>query len=79
MTSGSTRELMALHAIAQHFGRPHTPTDQAHIETLFGHVKTEYPHLEEIEDPVVLWAELARVQTHYNTVRLSLGVSRAVA
>ncbi len=60
MTSGSTREFMALHAIAQHFGRPHTPTDQAWIETLFGHIKTEYPHLEEIEDPAVLWAELER-------------------
>ena len=34
MTSGSTREFMALCAIAQHFGRPGTPTDQAWIETL---------------------------------------------
>jgi putative transposase len=37
MTSGSTREFMALMAIAQHFGRPGTPTDQAWIESLFGH------------------------------------------
>jgi len=29
MTSGSTREFMAMCAIAQHFGRPGTPTDQA--------------------------------------------------
>ena len=29
MTSGSTRELMALCAIHQHFGHPGTPTDQA--------------------------------------------------
>ena len=29
MTSGSTREFMALHAIATHYGRPGTPTDQA--------------------------------------------------
>src|SRR3954471_4015604 len=28
MTSGSTREFMALHAIVTHFGRPRTPTDQ---------------------------------------------------
>jgi hypothetical protein len=28
MTSGSTREFMALCAIHQHFGRPGTPTDQ---------------------------------------------------
>src|SRR5437879_1401590 len=31
MTSSPTRELMALMAIWQHHGRPHTPTDRAHI------------------------------------------------
>jgi putative transposase len=44
MTSSSTREFMALCAIAQHFGRPGTPTDQAWIESLNGHVKIDYPH-----------------------------------
>src|SRR5512133_1244154 len=34
MTSGSTREFMALCAIHQHSGRPGTPTDQAWIESL---------------------------------------------
>jgi len=29
MTWGSTREFMAMGAIAQHFGRPGTPIDQA--------------------------------------------------
>ena len=38
MTSGSTREFMAMCAITQHFGRPGTPTDQAWIESLFSHV-----------------------------------------
>ena len=38
--------------------RPGTPTDQAWIETLFGHVKTEWPHLEKITDPNTLRAEL---------------------
>ena len=33
MTSCSTREFMAMCAIAQHFGRPGTPTDQAWIES----------------------------------------------
>jgi len=70
MTSGSTRELMALCAIAQHFGRPHTPTDQAWIETLFGHLKAEWPHLDKIDDAAVLRAELERVRAHYNGVRL---------
>lgn len=74
MTSGSTREFMALMAIAQHFGRPGTPTDQAWIETLFGHVKAEWPHLERIDDPAVLRAELALVRTEYNTVRLHAGI-----
>ena len=51
MTSGSTREFMALHAIAAHHGRPGVPTDQAHIESLFGHVKHEWPHLTALADP----------------------------
>ena len=75
MTSGSTREFMALHAIGQHFGRPGTPTDQAWIETLFGHVKAEYPHLLAIRDPAVLRAELGlKIRPHYNGVRLHAGV-----
>lgn len=61
-------------AIAQHFGRPHTPTDQAWIESLFGHVKGEWPHLEEIDDPGVLRAELEVVRAQYNTVRLHEGI-----
>jgi transposase InsO family protein len=74
MRSGSTREFMALCAIAQHFGRPGTPTDQAWIETLFGHIKGEWPHLERIEDSAVLRAELEIVRRDYNTVRLHAGV-----
>ena len=70
MTSEATKAFMVLMAIAQHRGRPHTPTDQAWIESFFGHIKTEWPHLEEITDPVVLDTELARVRTIYNTVRL---------
>jgi transposase InsO family protein len=74
MTSGSTREFMALCAIAQHFGRPGTPTDQAWIESLNGHLKAEYPHLLAITDPATLRAELAVVREHYNTVRLHAGI-----
>ena len=73
MTSGSTREFMALCAIAQHFGRPGTPTDQAWIESLNGHLKAEYPHLLAIRDPLTLRAELDIARTHYNGVRLSPG------
>lgn len=74
MTSGSTREFMALCAIAQHFGRPGTPTDQAWIESLNGHLKDEYPHLLAIGDPATLRAELETARTHYNGVRLHQGI-----
>ncbi|MDQ3978684.1 MAG: transposase [Actinomycetota bacterium] len=68
--ASGTRAFMALMAIAQHHGRPNTPTDQAWIESFSGHIKGEWPHLEDIADPVVLEAELARVRLEYNTVRL---------
>ena len=74
MTSCSTREFMAMCAIAQHFGRPGTPTDQAWIESLFSHVKADWPHLDRIRDPDVLRAELAVVRHEYNTVRLHAGI-----
>jgi putative transposase len=74
MTSCSTREFMAMCAIAQHFGRPGTPTDQAWIESLFSHIKAEWPHLDRIQDPAVLRAELADVRRQYNTIRLHAGI-----
>lgn len=74
MTSDATRAFMAAMAVAQHHGRPHTPTDQARIETLFGHVKSEWPHLERISDPALLEHELERVRAAYNGVRLHAGI-----
>jgi putative transposase len=74
MTSGNTREFMALHAIATHYGRPGTPTDQAHIESLFGHVKHEWPHLSWLTDAADLTHELDAVRHQYNHVRLHAGV-----
>jgi hypothetical protein len=73
MTSGTTGQFMALCAIAQHFGRPGTPTDQAWIESLFGHVKAEWPHLLAIRDPATLRRELI-VRHRYNGVRLHSSV-----
>ena len=70
MRSGETRKFMALLTIGQHFGRPYTPTDQAWIETLWGHVKAENPNLLTIADPQVLAVELERVRRDYNEVRL---------
>lgn len=74
MTSGTTAEYMALCSIVQHFGRPGTPTDQAPVESFFGHLKGELPHLEQIRDPVELEIELERQRVHYNTVRLHAGI-----
>lgn len=51
MRAHQTRQFLALCSIAQHFGRPGTPTDQAWIETLWGHIKQENPHLCQITDP----------------------------
>ena len=55
-------------------GRPHTSTDQAWIERLFSHIKADWPHLDAIDDPAVLRAELALVRVEYNTVRLHAGI-----
>jgi putative transposase len=74
MTSSDTREFMALMAIAQHHGRPGTPTDQAHVESFFSHLKRDWPHLTGIRHPGALDAELARVRHDYNTVRLHAGI-----
>jgi putative transposase len=74
MRSHSTKEFMAACAIMQRFGRPGTPTDQAWIESLFGHVKTEWPHLEKIRVAGELTLELDRVREQYNTVRLHAGI-----
>ena len=41
MIAASTRRFMAMVAIAQHFGRPATPADQAWIESLNGTLKAE--------------------------------------
>ncbi len=74
MIASNTREFMALVAIAQHFGRPSTPTDQAWIESLNGTIKGEWPHLLAITDPAVLRAELDVVRVEYNTRRLHSGI-----
>jgi putative transposase len=74
MTALETRQFMALMAIAQHHGRPGTPTDQAHVESFFSHLKGDWPHLTSIRDPGALDSELARIRDDYNTVRLHAAV-----
>ena len=74
MTAIDTRQFMALMTIAQHHGRPGTPTDQAHIESFFSHLKGDWPHLTGLTDPASLDAELARIRIEYNTVRLHAAI-----
>ncbi len=74
MTAIDTRQFMALMAIAQHHGRPGTPTDQAHVESFFSHVKGEWPLVSAISDPGVLEQTLAHIRTQYNTVRLHAAI-----
>jgi putative transposase len=74
MKAIDTRQFMALMAIAQHHGRPGTPTDQAHIESFFSHLKGDWPHLTGIDDAGALDAELARIRGEYNTVRLHAAI-----
>lgn len=73
MTSGSTREFMALCAIHQHFGRPETPPTSLD-RTAVRHVKAEWPHLNQIRDPATLRTELALVRERYNGLRLHTGI-----
>ena len=74
MNSGTTREFMALCWLATHYRRPGTPTDQAWIESPFGHLKIEQPHLELIDDIDVLRAELETQRERYNTIRRHAGI-----
>jgi transposase InsO family protein len=74
MTAVDTRQFLALMAIVQHHGRPGTPTDQAHIESFFSHLKGDWPHLGEIRDPAALDSELSRVRDEYNTTRLHAAI-----
>lgn len=74
MRSHTTREFLAGVAIAAQFGRPGVPQDQAWIETLFGHVKGEWPHLEKIRHPGELEAELERARREHNSVRLHASI-----
>jgi hypothetical protein len=44
------------------------------VETLFGHVKREWPHLLAIRDPHVLRTELEIIRRRYNGIRLHAGI-----
>jgi transposase InsO family protein len=46
------------------------PTASAHVESFFGHLERDWPHLASVTDPDALDWELARVGDEYNNVRL---------
>jgi transposase InsO family protein len=74
MTSKATAVFLAGARIAQHFGRPGVPNDQSWVESFFGHLKGEFPHLDHISDPGDLEAELDHLRTFYNGTRLHEGI-----
>ena len=74
MKAIDTRQFMALMAITQHHGRPGTPTDQAHVESFFSHLKGDWPHLSRSPTPAALDTELARIRDQYNKVRLHAAI-----
>ena len=74
MTAVDTRQFMALMTIAQHHGRPGTPTDQAHIESFFSHLKGDCRTSPASPTPPALDAELAHIRTEYNTIRLHAAI-----
>jgi putative transposase len=54
--------------------RSRSPTDQAHIESFYSHLKGDCPHLTSVTEAAALDSELARIRTEYNTVRLHASI-----
>ena len=73
MRAVDTATFMAICSIVQQSGRPSTPTDQAWIESLLGHVKGEHSHLDTLDDPADLARELERVRHHRSRIRKKPG------
>ncbi|GGT38560.1 hypothetical protein ACFFV7_32270 [Nonomuraea spiralis] len=65
---------MAWTRIPQHFAPPGIPNDQEWIESLFGHVKDNHPHLYMITAPYELEAESDAICTFFIGVRLHEGI-----
>lgn len=68
VTAVTTKAFMAPCSIAQHFGRPGVPTDQAPIESFFGHVHAEWPH----GRPSATLRSWRRVRAEYNSVHAAI-------
>ena len=74
MKAKTMREFFRDLGIDQVFSRPHTPEDNAYIETWFATAKCEGIYREEYDDPVEAWASIAALVRYYNEERLHQGI-----
>lgn len=74
MKAKTMREFFRDLGIDQVFSRPHTPEDNAYIETWFATAKCEGIYREEYGDPVAAWHGIAALVRYYNEERLHQGI-----
>lgn len=74
MKAKTIREFFRDLGIDQVFSRPHTPEDNAYIETWFATAKCECIYREEYDDPVTAWNGIAELVRYYNEDRLHQGI-----
>ena len=74
MKAKTMREFFRDLGIEQVFSRPHTPEDNAYIESWFATAKCEGIYREEYSDPVAAWSGIAALVRYYNEERLHQGI-----
>ncbi len=74
MKAKTMREFFHDLGIDQVFSRPHTPEDNAYIESWFATAKVEGIYREEYGDPVEAWTGIAALVRYYNEERLHQGI-----
>jgi putative transposase len=74
MKAKTMREFFRELGIDQVFSRPHTPEDNAYIESWFATAKCECIYREEYSDPVAAWSSIGELVRYYNEERLHQGI-----
>ncbi len=74
MKARTMREFFRDLGIDQVFARPHTPEDNAYIESWFATAKCEGIYREEYGDPVEAWTGIGALVRYYNEERLHQGI-----
>lgn len=74
MKAKTMREFFRDLGIDQVLSRPHTPEDNAYIESWFATAKCEGIYREEYDDPVQAWTGIAARVRYYNEERLHQGI-----